>query len=67
MTALRIVFAGSPVAAVPSLDALIDSGVDAVVITTPPETRRELVLREFSVDAMVDGNLRVYREVLEGR
>ena len=28
-----------------SLDALIDSGVDAVVITTPPDTRRELVLR----------------------
>lgn len=28
-----------------SLDALIDSGVDAVVITTPPATRRELVLR----------------------
>lgn len=28
-----------------SLDALIDSGVDAVAITTPPETRRELVLR----------------------
>ena len=28
-----------------SLDALIDAGVDAVVITTPPATRRELVLR----------------------
>lgn len=28
-----------------SLDALIDAGVDAVVLTTPPETRRELVLR----------------------
>lgn len=28
-----------------SLDALIDAGVDAVVITTPPSTRRELVLR----------------------
>lgn len=28
-----------------SLDALIDVGVDAVTITTPPETRRELVLR----------------------
>lgn len=28
-----------------SLDALIDAGVDAVVITTPPETRRDLVLR----------------------
>ena len=28
-----------------SLDALIDGGVDAVTITTPPETRRELVLR----------------------
>ena len=28
---------------------------------------RELVLREFSVDAMVDGNLRVYREVLARR
>lgn len=27
-----------------SLDALIDAGVDAVVITTPPDTRRELVL-----------------------
>ncbi|NHI16283.1 Gfo/Idh/MocA family protein [Microbacterium excoecariae] len=26
------------------LDALIDAGVDAVVLTTPPETRRELVL-----------------------
>lgn len=28
-----------------SLDTLIDAGVDAVVITTPPATRRELVLR----------------------
>ncbi|UOR01626.1 Gfo/Idh/MocA family oxidoreductase [Leucobacter allii] len=28
-----------------SLDAIIDAGVDAVVITTPPATRRELVLR----------------------
>ncbi|MGJ0203341.1 Gfo/Idh/MocA family oxidoreductase [Leucobacter sp. gxy201] len=28
-----------------SLDDLIDAGVDAVVITTPPSTRRELVLR----------------------
>jgi len=27
------------------LDALIDAGVDVVVLTTPPETRRELVLR----------------------
>ncbi|MHA6513621.1 Gfo/Idh/MocA family protein [Tessaracoccus sp. Z1128] len=27
-----------------SLTALLDSGVDAVTITTPPETRRELVL-----------------------
>lgn len=27
-----------------SLDALIDAGVDAVVITTPPDTRRDLVL-----------------------
>ncbi|WP_371030991.1 Gfo/Idh/MocA family protein [Pseudoclavibacter sp. JSM 162008] len=27
-----------------SLDALLDAGVDAVVITTPPDTRRELVL-----------------------
>lgn len=30
-----------------SLDALIDAGVDVVVITTPPETRRELVLRSL--------------------
>ncbi|QZY50791.1 Gfo/Idh/MocA family protein [Leucobacter tenebrionis] len=28
-----------------SLDELIDTGLDAVVITTPPSTRRELVLR----------------------
>ncbi len=28
----------------PSLGELIDSGVDAVTITTPPQTRRELVL-----------------------
>lgn len=28
-----------------TLDELIDAGVDAVVITTPPATRRELVLR----------------------
>ncbi|RFA10714.1 dehydrogenase [Subtercola boreus] len=28
-----------------SLDALLDAGVDAVVITTPPETRQDLVLR----------------------
>ncbi len=33
------------VPALDSLDALIDAGVDAVVITTPPETRRELVSR----------------------
>ncbi|GAB3286500.1 Gfo/Idh/MocA family protein [Pseudoclavibacter terrae] len=33
------------VAAFDSLDALLDSGVDAVVITTPPDTRRELVLQ----------------------
>ncbi len=30
------------------LDSLIDSGVDVVVITTPPETRRELVLQALS-------------------
>ena len=27
-----------------SLSALLDSGVDAVTITTPPDTRRDLVL-----------------------
>ncbi len=31
-----------------SLDALIDAGVDAVVLTTPPATRRELVLRALA-------------------
>lgn len=31
-----------------SLDDLIDAGVDAVVLTTPPETRRELVLRALA-------------------
>ncbi|GAA4775560.1 Gfo/Idh/MocA family oxidoreductase [Microbacterium gilvum] len=33
------------VAAFDDLDALLDAGVDAVVVTTPPETRRGLVLR----------------------
>jgi len=33
------------VAAFDSLDDLIDAGVDAIVITTPPETRQSLVLR----------------------
>lgn len=37
---------GTPVYA--SLGALIDAGVDAVTITTPPETRRELVLEALS-------------------
>ncbi|KQZ11907.1 dehydrogenase [Microbacterium sp. Root53] len=38
------------------LDALIDAGVDAVVLTTPPETRRALVLRalERGVHAVAD-------------
>ena len=31
-----------------SLGALLDSGVDAVTITTPPDTRRELVLEALS-------------------
>lgn len=44
------------VAAFDSLDELIDAGVDAVVITTPPETRRELVLRalERGVNTVAD-------------
>lgn len=33
------------VTAFDSLDEMIDAGVDAVVITTPPSTRRDLVLR----------------------
>lgn len=43
----RAELAGSApgVAAYDSLDDLIDAGVDAVVLTTPPATRRELVLR----------------------
>ncbi len=36
-------FPGMPV--YDSMDALIDAGVDIVTITTPPQTRRELVLR----------------------
>ncbi|PPG05477.1 dehydrogenase [Pseudoclavibacter sp. RFBI5] len=36
-----------------SLDALLDAGVDAVVITTPPDTRRELVLRALERGAHV--------------
>lgn len=31
-------------AILPSLDAMLDIGIDAVVISTPPETRRDLVL-----------------------
>lgn len=31
-----------------TLDALLDAGVDAVTITTPPQTRRELVLRALA-------------------
>lgn len=44
------------VAAFDSLDELIDAGVDAVVITTPPQTRRELVLRalERGVNTVAD-------------
>lgn len=33
------------VAAFDDLDSLVEAGVDAVVVTTPPETRRDLVLR----------------------
>lgn len=40
--------AAAGVPAVDDLDALIDLGVDAVVITTPPQTRRELVLRALA-------------------
>lgn len=54
-----------------SLDALIDAGVDAVVITTPPSTRRELVLRalERGVHVIADKpfapNLEVARELAD--
>ncbi|WP_105567273.1 Gfo/Idh/MocA family protein [Microbacterium halophytorum] len=41
----ELAVAAPGVPAFDGLDALIDAGVDAVVITTPPETRRELVLR----------------------
>lgn len=53
-----------------SLDALIDAGVDAVVITTPPSTRRELVLRalERGVHVVADKpfapNLAVAQELV---
>jgi predicted dehydrogenase len=36
-----------------SLAALLDSGVDAVTITTPPETRRELVLEALAAGVHV--------------
>ena len=36
-----------------SLDALLASGVDAVTITTPPETRRELVLEALAAGVHV--------------
>lgn len=36
-----------------SLAELLDAGVDAVVITTPPETRRELVLEAISAGVHV--------------
>ena len=36
-----------------SLDALLDSGVDAVTISTPPETRRELVLEAIGAGVHV--------------
>jgi predicted dehydrogenase len=36
-----------------SLGALLESGVDAVTITTPPETRRELVLEAVAAGAHV--------------
>ena len=36
-----------------SLGALLASGVDAVTITTPPETRRELVLEAIAAGVHV--------------
>ena len=39
------------IAVYPSLTAMLDAGVDAVTITTPPQTRRELVLE--AIDAGV--------------
>ena len=42
-------FPGLPT--VDSLEALVNLGVDAVVVSTPPETRRELVLE--AIDAGV--------------
>ncbi|GHD10386.1 Gfo/Idh/MocA family protein [Zhihengliuella salsuginis] len=42
----RVLAAEAPgIPAYSSLDDLIDAGVDAVVVSTPPQTRRELVLR----------------------
>ena len=35
------------------LDQLLDAGVDAVTITTPPETRRQLVLQALAAGAHV--------------
>ncbi|MDR1851566.1 MAG: Gfo/Idh/MocA family oxidoreductase [Propionibacteriaceae bacterium] len=37
----------------PSLTAMLDAGVDAVTITTPPETRRELVLEAIAAGVHV--------------
>lgn len=37
----------------PSLTAMIEAGVEAVTITTPPETRRELVLEAISAGVAV--------------
>lgn len=68
-TALAAAAPGVP--AFDDLDALIDAGVDAVVLTTPPETRRELVLRalERGVHTVADKpfapNAAIARELAE--
>ena len=36
-----------------SLDGLLAAGVDAVTITTPPATRRDLVLKALAADVHV--------------
>ena len=48
---------------------LLDAGVDAVTITTPPETRRDLVLQAIAagVHAVSYTHLDVYKRQVAGQ
>ncbi|HKT57468.1 MAG TPA: Gfo/Idh/MocA family oxidoreductase [Microbacterium sp.] len=51
----------------PSLTSLLDAGVDAVVISTPPHTRRDLVLEAIGHDTAVVADKPFAPTAAEGR